>query len=48
MSLQNRVTPFGKLIATPAKGTFMGNRGILRDENGELTVKRWGSLRGRV
>lgn len=42
MPLQNRVTPFGGLIATPAKGTFMGNRGILHDEHGDLGVKRWG------
>lgn len=41
MHLQNRITPFGELISTPAKGAFMGNRGILHDENGELTVKRW-------
>lgn len=27
MPLQNRVTPFGELIADPARGTFMGNRG---------------------
>lgn len=42
MPLQNRMTPFGELITTPAKGTFMGNRGILHDENGDLGVKRWG------
>jgi PAS domain-containing protein len=30
--LQNRVTPFGTLIATPARGTLMGNRGRLHDE----------------
>jgi len=41
MPLQNRVTPYGELIATPAKGLFMGNRGILHNEAGELTVKRW-------
>jgi len=29
--LQNRVTPFGQLIATPARGTLMGNRGCLHD-----------------
>jgi len=29
--LQNRVTPFGELIATPARGTLMGNRGRLHD-----------------
>ena len=42
MPLQNRVTPFGDFIATPAKGIFMGNRGILHDEQGNLGVKRWG------
>jgi hypothetical protein len=29
--LQNRVTPFGELIATRARGTVMGNRGRLHD-----------------
>jgi hypothetical protein len=29
--LQNRVTPFGELIATAARGTLMGNRGCLHD-----------------
>jgi hypothetical protein len=29
--LQNRVDPFGDLIATPARGTLMGNRGRLHD-----------------
>lgn len=32
MPRQNRVTPGGALIATTARGTFMGNRGILHDE----------------
>jgi hypothetical protein len=27
MPLTNRVTPFGELVATPARGLFMGNRG---------------------
>ena len=31
MALQNRVTPFGELIATPARGFLMGNRGCLHD-----------------
>ncbi|MHC9295836.1 hypothetical protein ACRCUN_25530 [Mycobacterium sp. LTG2003] len=31
--LQNRVTPGGAIIATSARGTFMGNRGILHDDN---------------
>jgi hypothetical protein len=29
---QNRVTPFGELIATAFRGTLMGNRGCLHDE----------------
>jgi len=41
MCLQNRMTPFGELIATPARGLFMGNRGILHNEHGDLTNKRW-------
>jgi len=32
MPLQNRVTPSGLIIATSARGTFMGNRGRLHDE----------------
>src|SRR5690349_3870241 len=36
MPLQNRVTPAGEIIATPARGTFMGNRGILHDDNKRL------------
>src|SRR5262249_48279462 len=42
---QNRVNPFGDLIAVPDRGTFMGNRGILHDTWGRIrrpwTVKRW-------
>ena len=45
MPRQNRVTPWGYLIATPARGTLFGNRGCLHD-NGEqikrlFQVKRW-------
>ena len=29
--LQNRVTPFGEIVAVPERGTMMGNRGILHD-----------------
>lgn len=36
MPRQNRVTPFGELIATPARGTFMGNRGCLHDAHGHI------------
>jgi hypothetical protein len=44
MSLQSRVTPFGELIATPARGTLMGNRGgRLHDGKRKLTARRWTS-----
>lgn len=36
MPLQNRVTPAGEIIATPARGTLMGNRGILHDDNRQI------------
>jgi len=44
MPLQNRVDPFGELIAKPARGLFMGNRGgrIHTDEQ-TLTSRRWAS-----
>ncbi|MCH8830686.1 MAG: hypothetical protein IID45_14005, partial [Planctomycetes bacterium] len=32
MPLQNRVTPFGRIIAVPNRGMFMGNRGCLHDD----------------
>jgi len=45
MPRQNRVTPFGDIIATPERGTFMGNRGVLHDREGRIQrawqVKRW-------
>ncbi len=45
MARQNRVTPFGEVIATPERGTFMGNRGVLHDGEGHIKrswqVKRW-------
>ena len=31
--LQNRVDPYGNIIKTSARGTWMGNRGILHDDN---------------
>jgi len=44
MPLQNRVTPFGEFIATPARGTLMGNRGgRLHDAQRKLTARRWTS-----
>ena len=36
MPKQNRVTPFGALIATPAHGTLTGNRGCLHDDRGQI------------
>lgn len=42
MPLQNRVTPFGEIIATPARGLFTGNRGIIHDPaTRTLLSKRW-------
>jgi hypothetical protein len=45
MPKRNRVTPFGDIIATPERGTFMGNRGVLHDDEGCIRrswqVKRW-------
>jgi hypothetical protein len=42
--LQNRVTPFGELIATSARGTMFGNRGgrFHRDDR-TLGARRWAS-----
>ena len=44
MPLPNRVSPFGELIATLARGTLMGNRGgkFHRDDR-KLTNRRWAS-----
>ncbi|MGJ3263552.1 MAG: hypothetical protein ACFE0R_10000 [Salinarimonas sp.] len=41
MPLQNRVTPFGELVATPHRGTLMGNRGCLHDAEGRIGSARW-------
>ncbi|MCY3669585.1 MAG: hypothetical protein OXH14_00695 [Alphaproteobacteria bacterium] len=41
MPLQNRVTPFGDIVAAPERGTMMGNRGILHDERQMLGGRRW-------
>ncbi len=46
MVLQNRVTPFGEIIATPERGTMFGNRGgCLHDAERRLGRKRWTSER---
>lgn len=45
MPLQNRVTPFGELVADPARGLVYGNRGCLHDASGAIVrhhqVRRW-------
>lgn len=43
--LQNRVDPFGNIIRSSARGTWMGNRGILHDEQQHIQrsfkLKAW-------
>ncbi len=45
MPRQNRVNPFGQLIATESRGTLMGNCGCLHDDQGRIrrafAVRRW-------
>ena len=45
MTLQNRVTPLGELVADPARGLVYGNRGCLHDAAGRIRrryqVTRW-------
>jgi hypothetical protein len=45
MTLQNRVTPLGELVADPARGLVYGNRGCLHDETGRIrrryAGRRW-------
>ncbi len=45
MPKQNRVTPWGEIIATSARGTLLGNRGCLHDEHQHLKrnyqLQRW-------
>jgi len=45
MPLQNRVTPFGDLIAVTERGTMFGNRGVLHNDRREIVrahqVRRW-------
>ncbi len=44
MPLQNRVTPAGDIIATPHRGLFTGNRGIIHDPATKtLLTRRWAS-----
>ncbi len=45
MPLQNRVTPFGEIVAVPERGTMLGNRGILHNAERRVVrdwqVRRW-------
>lgn len=41
MPLQNRVMPTSEISVDPARGLFMGNRGILHDDNSRIGTKRW-------
>ena len=44
MPLQNRVTPQGDIIATPHRGMFTGNRGIIHaPQTRTLLRRRWAS-----
>jgi hypothetical protein len=44
MPLQNRVTPFGDIVAIPQRGIFTGNRGIIHDPaTRTLLNRRWAS-----
>jgi hypothetical protein len=45
VTLRNRVTPLGELVADPARGLVYGNRGCLHDAAGRIrprfAVRRW-------
>jgi hypothetical protein len=46
MPLQNRVTPFGELVAIAERGAWMGNRGgCMHTADRRLTRRRWVSRR---
>ena len=41
MPLQNRVLAAGEIVSSPARGLFMGNRGILHDATQRIGTARW-------
>ena len=43
MTLQNRVTPTGEIVADPGRGLLMGNRGCLHTPDRRLGTARWRS-----
>jgi hypothetical protein len=51
MALQNRVTPFSELVASPGRGLVYGNRGCLHDDAGRIrrryNGRRWIACRLR-
>lgn len=40
MARQNRVTPFGEIVAVSERGTVMGNRGVLHDSDSRI-IRPW-------
>jgi hypothetical protein len=40
MPLQNRIDPFGRLMATPARGAWTGNRGVLHGADRQI-LRPW-------
>jgi len=40
MPHRNRVTPQGEIVATPHRGTLVGNRGVIHADDGTI-VRRW-------
>ncbi|MBY0381926.1 MAG: hypothetical protein K2W78_08425 [Xanthobacteraceae bacterium] len=43
MTLQNRVGPTGQIVATPHRGLFTGNRGIIHAPRTKTLTRRWSS-----
>ena len=43
VTLQNRVTPTGEIVADPGRGLLMGNRGCLHTPDRRLGTARWRS-----
>jgi hypothetical protein len=43
VTLQNRVAPTGEIVADPARGLLMGNRGCLHNPDRQLGTARWRS-----
>jgi hypothetical protein len=45
MPLQNRITPFGEIVAIQGRGLVIGNRGLLHDDERHIVrqsqVRRW-------